>query len=675
MGKRLLVVFLFITPVFSCKSDDCVVESVLKIIKENENAVSSGFDIGVVADKKYRLRNIDYYYPLARYYIKNFGIDTNGYYLINKAIETGGIFKNEAIRLLIFTYIDESKFGTLKKAIKKYELFIDEKYKKFLKNYAMGKKFEYFEDIPPDLKLLGILNDIAKNDSDFFTDKNVAKLNRYLISLGKELYSDEFKRRLYNCEKLTKNAFLMKSLFFYFNKDSAGFTSELGNILQKVICPDEMKIIKKISIDLGSRSAYFNELTRIYGSKQGWTRFFILEEIYNREGHKVAIPHYEATLADFKNESGYINYNLRQKILYHKNGFSADWLEKVISFHNDYANSFHARSLLNLAVRSAIYQKKTEIFLRFVDKIDFESMSYYDRTSFFYTMYLIDKKNRQKWLNYLSEYNFSYGILNIDGGIKNIPFGKGVKLEEISAKGKEILKKVAILLKFDLREDIDSYDLSDISKSEKYIIDNELFKYYQNREDYYSAVKYAIKRNEDFYGINYDGITYNDFKDMYPLHFYDFVKTYSEVHNVDPALVYAVMREESRYQKDVVSRANAVGLMQIMPETGKFIADKIKIKSFELTRAEDNINMGSYYLNHLRYFFDDLPLILSCYNAGPGRTRQWYRTYKAFPKELIYELIPIEETRNYIRKVMKSYYIYKYILERENILFINQRAN
>lgn len=675
MGKRLLVALLFITSVFSCKSDDCVVEDVLKVIKENESKVSSGFDLSVVADKGYKLRNIDYYYPLARYYIKNFGVDNNGYYLINKAIETGGVFKNEAIRLLIFTYIDESKFGALKKTIKKYEASIDEDYKNFLKNYAADKKFEDFENIPPDLKLLGILNDIAKNDRDFFSDKNVAKLNKYFVSLGKRLYSDELKKRIYACEKLVKNAYLMKSLYYYFNKDSAGFTNELGDILQKVSAPDEMEIVKKISVDLNVRSAYFNELSRIYGSKPGWERFFILEEIYNREGHKAAIPHYEAALANFKDENSYINYNLRQKILYHKNEFSADWLEKVINFHNDYADSYHARSLLNLAVRSAIYQKKTEAFLRFADKIDFESMSYYDKTSFFYTMYLVDKKNRQKWLNYLSEYNFSYGILNIDGGVKSIPFGNNVKLQEISKKGKEILKKVAILLKFDLREEIDGYNLSEVSKSEKYIIDNELFKYYQNKRDYYSAVKYAIKRNEDFYGINYDGITYNDFKDMYPLHYYELVKTYSEIHNVDPALVYAVMREESRYQKDVVSRASAVGLMQIMPDTGKFIAGKIKIKSFELTRAEDNINMGSYYLNHLKYFFDDLPLILSCYNAGPGRTRQWYRTYKAFPKELIYELIPIEETRDYIRKVMKSYYIYKYILERENILFVNQRAN
>ncbi|OHD14702.1 MAG: hypothetical protein A2086_06440 [Spirochaetes bacterium GWD1_27_9] len=167
------------------------------------------------------------------------------------------------------------------------------------------------------------------------------------------------------------------------------------------------------------------------------------------------------------------------------------------------------------------------------------------------------------------------------------------------------------------------------------------------------------------YGENLVGIDIATLQMLFPLHYKDFFIKYSAEYNIDPSLSYAVMREESRYNKNIVSFANAVGLMQIMPSTAKFISGKTGIKNYDLTNPEDNIRMGTYYLQFLTRYFTESELILSCYNAGPGRTIRWHNIYRNYPNKIMYELIPIEETRHYIRKVTRSYYIYKFLIKNE----------
>ncbi|HOV12712.1 MAG TPA: transglycosylase SLT domain-containing protein, partial [Spirochaetota bacterium] len=104
-----------------------------------------------------------------------------------------------------------------------------------------------------------------------------------------------------------------------------------------------------------------------------------------------------------------------------------------------------------------------------------------------------------------------------------------------------------------------------------------------------------------------------------------------------------------------------IGLMQIIPATGDFISKKIKMSNYDLTDPADNIRMGTYYLQFLKNRYKEYPFILSSYNAGPGKTNTWKNLYKNFDNTTMYELIPIEETRHYIRKVMRSYYIYKHL--------------
>jgi len=168
----------------------------------------------------------------------------------------------------------------------------------------------------------------------------------------------------------------------------------------------------------------------------------------------------------------------------------------------------------------------------------------------------------------------------------------------------------------------------------------------------------------------------------YPAVYMDLVFNNAKLNKVDPYLVSAVILEESRYDAKAVSRSNAQGLMQIMPDTGKMVAKQISIKDFKtdkLTEPETNIKIGAWYLSNLinnfsictRNYFaqkntkeldcSDIAVILSLggYNAGPTRVKNWIEEYGIDDIDDFVENIPMQEPRNYIKKVIDSYETYK----------------
>ena len=130
---------------------------------------------------------------------------------------------------------------------------------------------------------------------------------------------------------------------------------------------------------------------------------------------------------------------------------------------------------------------------------------------------------------------------------------------------------------------------------------------------------------------------------------------------IDGAIIASVANIESGYNKDAVSNKGAVGIMQIMPSTAKWIAGKYK-KDFDekrLGEAKYNILLGGYYLSYLIGYFGDLKLGICAYNAGQGNVSLWLKNkeYSADGKNL--EKIPFKETSQYINKFNKNYYYYK----------------
>jgi len=138
---------------------------------------------------------------------------------------------------------------------------------------------------------------------------------------------------------------------------------------------------------------------------------------------------------------------------------------------------------------------------------------------------------------------------------------------------------------------------------------------------------------------------------LYPLAYESQILTLAEAHDLDPALLAAVVRCESRFRAAAVSARGAVGLMQIMPETGAWIAEQIPISGYStdrLVEPELNLRLGCWYLRSLLERFDTRDEALAAYNAGPTHAERWGRgDGSIFP-----------ETRTFIDRVNASLPVY-----------------
>ena len=368
-------------------------------------------------------------------------------------------------------------------------------------------------------------------------------------------------------------------------------------------------------------------------------------------------------------KGSFVDYDIRGIILGSNTSLTDSWIKNVIEYSNDYPENYKAKNLMNLLFQKLLNTGKTDLIKPYIDMIDFSKMNANNKSDVYYFFYIFDKENKEKWSKkIIEEFPLSYEALTLTDGNINIKFtNRFVNLLSITATNMDMVnlsKKVSYLLEFDFFDEVIELENTTYNEMKKVYICNELYNYLIDKSDYYNALKYVRKIICYLYDDNlYKMDDIELIKKLYPLHYKDIVFKYSEKYKVDSAVAFAVMREESNFKSDIASYMSARGLMQIMPATGKFIAKKLNIRSYNLNNPEDNINMGIYYLKFLERYFDKTEFILSSYNAGQGRTLQWYRQYKNFPDHLIYELIPIYETRDYIRKVMKSYHIYKYLLK------------
>jgi soluble lytic murein transglycosylase len=155
----------------------------------------------------------------------------------------------------------------------------------------------------------------------------------------------------------------------------------------------------------------------------------------------------------------------------------------------------------------------------------------------------------------------------------------------------------------------------------------------------------------------------NIVRQFYPLKYEQYIVQYSQKYNLDPYLVAAVIKTESGFNKNVRSNKDAIGLMQITPDTAKWAAEKMEIYNFKEDMLYDpqfNINMGCWYINNLETEFEgNTDLVLAAYNGGRGNVQKWLKEHSSDGKNLQY--IPFKETDKYVKKVKVNYKIYKYL--------------
>ncbi len=150
-------------------------------------------------------------------------------------------------------------------------------------------------------------------------------------------------------------------------------------------------------------------------------------------------------------------------------------------------------------------------------------------------------------------------------------------------------------------------------------------------------------------------------KYLYPREFEEYVTLYSEKYSVPEDLVYAVIRTESGFDPDAVSRVGAMGLMQLMPDTLDWLSRLLgeDAPTGEITDPETNIKYGTYYLRHLYDRFGDWGTAVAAYNAGHGRVAQWLDNPDYSDDGRRLNKIPFEETKNYVNRITDARKHYK----------------
>ncbi len=152
-------------------------------------------------------------------------------------------------------------------------------------------------------------------------------------------------------------------------------------------------------------------------------------------------------------------------------------------------------------------------------------------------------------------------------------------------------------------------------------------------------------------------------KYIFPRDYETYVTKYSKMYELDPALVNAIIKTESSFNRLAVSPKNAKGLMQITDQTGEWAAAELGIDFFDseqLFDPETNILIGCWYLRKLmNQYENNLELVLSAYNAGSGNVSRWLRNSEYSNDGQTLFKIPFKETESYLMKVKYTRQVYK----------------
>ena len=152
---------------------------------------------------------------------------------------------------------------------------------------------------------------------------------------------------------------------------------------------------------------------------------------------------------------------------------------------------------------------------------------------------------------------------------------------------------------------------------------------------------------------------------LYKTDYRQYVEKYAEKYGVEKELLYAVIKVESKFNPNAISKSKAKGLMQIMDSTAKEIAQKnnIELTDENILDPEINIEIGTIYLSQLIEKYNSVELAIAAYNAGHGNVDKWISQDTLKEDGTDAENIPFKETNMYVRKIINNYRMYQTIYE------------
>lgn len=156
------------------------------------------------------------------------------------------------------------------------------------------------------------------------------------------------------------------------------------------------------------------------------------------------------------------------------------------------------------------------------------------------------------------------------------------------------------------------------------------------------------------------------YKKIFPTNYSQYVEKYSTKYKLDKYLVYSIIKAESKFDPNALSKKGAKGLMQLSDITARWASTELELKYYNIYDPETNIMFGCWYLNKLEKQFKNIDLVIAAYNGGSGNVRKWLNNSNFSKDGKKLDVIPFKETENYTEKVIKNYKKYLEIYEKNN---------
>ena len=153
---------------------------------------------------------------------------------------------------------------------------------------------------------------------------------------------------------------------------------------------------------------------------------------------------------------------------------------------------------------------------------------------------------------------------------------------------------------------------------------------------------------------------------LYPRKYSMYVEKYANEYNLDENLIYSIIKTESKFKKDAISRRGAKGLMQIADMTRDWAIEELELNDdIDIYDPETNIRVGCWYLNTLYKEFGKTDLVIAAYNGGSGNVNKWLENKEYSKDGENLHTIPFSETDKYLTKVNRNYEQYKMLYSEE----------
>ena len=192
---------------------------------------------------------------------------------------------------------------------------------------------------------------------------------------------------------------------------------------------------------------------------------------------------------------------------------------------------------------------------------------------------------------------------------------------------------------------------------------SEIARLYEDNGQYYRALQTLKRAIPSYYAFDISALPRPYWEGLFPRPYWTDLKRYASSNQLDPFLVASLIRQESEFNPGAVSRADALGLMQLLPGTGRKVAREMRIRHFataQLLTPNTNMELGTRYFRRLLDQFDGrLEYALAAYNAGADRVNGWLNQGKFRDPQEFVESIPFTETREYVQAILRNASVYR----------------